>query len=172
MSKSKLSWIISITLLSAFMFAGCSNNKEEAQKAAEAYKTKEFTVDHIPSSPLSLEEMTQRNEDMKHYFAHTYEEKPDNARKTTMPLLASEIHQATLTPENIKFEVYQELNGDYMDLDYTMDIVMKKKSGENQTVPMEGRLSLVLKDQKWLIQADTFDVKAYEVLIPQKTETK
>lgn len=83
-----------------------------------------------------------------------------------MPLRAAETHQASLKPENIKFTVYQEIE-DYVDLDYTLDLKIEKQSGDSESVPLEGRLSLVNKNDKWLIQADTFDTEAYEILMPQ-----
>lgn len=48
-----------------------------------------------------------------------------------------------------------------------MDLKIEKQSGDSESVPLEGRLSLVNKNDKWLIQADTFDTGAYEILMPQ-----
>lgn len=190
----KLSWMLALTLLSVILVTGCSESAtpneseaqtpvensdtqmpnesptsqatEEAIRAAEVYKLKEYTISEVPESPLNTDSVTKRNQELESFFAENFTEKPVNATNVVMPLRAAETHQAILKPENIKFTVYQELE-DYVDLDYTMDLKIEMQSGDSESVPLEGRLSLVNKNDKWLIQADTFDTGAYEILMPQ-----
>lgn len=190
----KLLWILGLPLLIAVFASGCSETThsnesesktplessetqtpitksntqtiEESIKAAEIYMMKEFTINDVPESPLNDLVVEQRNKEMEPLFAESFTEKPANTSIVVMPLRAAEAHQATVKPENVKFSVYQELEN-YVDLDYTMDIVLEKRNGDNERVPLKGRLSLVNKNDKWLIQADTFDTEAYKKLIPQ-----
>lgn len=185
----KLSWILVSSLLAIILLNGCSqaatsndsepkpaensgssaNEKatEEAIKAAETYKLKEYTIYDIPETPLTEESITKRNEEMEPFFAEGFEEKPDNLSYISLTLRTAETQKASLKPENMKFTVYQEAEN-YLDLDYTMDLVLEKQSGDSERVPLEGRLTLVNQDGKWLVQADRIDHEAFLKLNPQE----
>lgn len=168
----KLLSIIGLTLLVAILVTGCSgaaisNEYEKAMKAAETYKLKEYTINEIPENPLTEKAIIQRIEEMEPFFADSFEEKPVNMSSILLALEATKTQQATLKPENMNFTVYQE-EENYVDLDYTMDLLVEKKSGDSERASLEGRLTLVNKDGKWLIQADRIDLPAFLKLIPQK----
>lgn len=177
------SWLFVFMLLSIIlMMTGCLQTEadteqpvpneiamtpiQEATIAAEVFKTKEYTIGEVPESPLPEDAILERYAEMEPYYAERYADKPVNYSYVLLALKAAEIQQASLQPENMKFTVYQELE-DYVDLDYTMDLVLDQQNGNLERVPLEGRLSLVKKDGKWLIQADDFDSKAFLKLIPQ-----
>ncbi|MBE7683922.1 hypothetical protein [Paenibacillus sp. P13VS] len=177
------SWLAVFMLLSIIlMMTGCLQTEadtkqpvpneiamtpiQEATIAAEVFKTKEYTIGEVPESPLPEDALLERYAEMEPYYAERYADKPVNYSYVLLALKAAEIQQASLQPENMKFTVYQELE-DYVDLDYTMDLVLDQQNGNLERVPLEGRLSLVNKDGKWLIQADDFDSKAFLKLIPQ-----
>lgn len=177
------SWLFVFMLLSIIlMMTGCLQTEadteqpvpneiamtpiQEATIAAEVFKTKEYTISEVPESPLPEDAILERYAEMEPYYAERYADKPVNYSYVLLALKAAEIQQASLQPENMKFTVYQELE-DYVDLDYTMDLVLDQQNGNLERVPLEGRLSLVKKDGKWLIQADDFDSKAFLKLIPQ-----
>ena len=177
------SWLFVFMLLSIIlMMTGCLQTEadteqpvpneiamtpiQEATIAAEVFKTKEYTIGEVPVSPLPEDAILKRYAEMEPYYAERYADKPVNYSYVLLALKAAEIQQASLQPENMKFTVYQELE-DYVDLDYTMDLVLDQQKGNLERVPLEGRLSLVKKDDKWLIQADDFDSKAFLKLIPQ-----
>ncbi|SDM29962.1 hypothetical protein SAMN05428961_11324 [Paenibacillus sp. OK060] len=184
----KLSWIIGLTLLSTILVTGCTQDNtsneietqtpnessqtaekeqvnEEVIKVAETYKTKEYTINDVPENPEEI--FVERNKELIPFFAENLEEKPVNASNIALALRAAITQQASLKPENMKFTVYQELE-DYVDLDYTMDLVLKKQDGKNETVPLEGRLTLINKNGEWLIQADDFDKAAFAKLTQEK----
>ncbi|WP_416296610.1 hypothetical protein ACM7Q1_06520 [Paenibacillus illinoisensis] len=177
------SWLFVFMLLSIIlMMTGCLQTEadteqpvpneiamtpiQEATISAEVFKTKEYTIGDVPESPLPEDAILERYAEMEPYYAERYADKPVNYSYVLLALKAAEIQQASLQPENMKFTVYQELE-DYVDLDYTMDLVLDQQNGNLERVPLEGRLSLVKKDGKWLIQADEFDSKAFLKLIPQ-----
>ncbi|WP_337031821.1 hypothetical protein [Paenibacillus illinoisensis] len=177
------SWLFVFMLLSIiFMMTGCLQTEvdneqpvpneiamtpiQEATIAAEVFKTKEYTIGEVPESPLPEDAILERYAEMEPYYAERYADKPVNYSYVLLALKAAEIQQASLQPENMKFTVYQELEN-YVDLDYTMDLLLDQQKGNLERVPLEGRLSLVKKDGKWLIQADDFDSKAFLKLIPQ-----
>ncbi|WP_336765617.1 hypothetical protein [Paenibacillus sp. USHLN196] len=188
----KLSWIIGLSLLSAILVTGCTQDNtsneteaqtpvessqtaekeqvneqatEEAIEVAETYKTKEYTINEVPET--SEEIFVERNKELIPFFAENLEEKPVNASNIALALRAAITKQASLKPENMKFTVYQELEG-YVDLDYTMDLVLKKQDGKSESVPLEGRLTLINKNGEWLIQADDFDKAAFAKLTQKK----
>ncbi|WP_336783478.1 hypothetical protein [Paenibacillus illinoisensis] len=138
---------------------------EEAIKVAETYKTKEYTINDIPE--ISEEIVVERNKELEPFFAENLEEKPVNASTIALALQAAETQQASLNPENMKFTVYQVLE-DYVDLDYTMDLVLEKHDRQSERVPLEGRLTLINKNGEWLIQADDFDKAAFAKLTQKK----
>ncbi|OAX50812.1 hypothetical protein [Paenibacillus sp. AD87] len=138
---------------------------EEATKVAENYKTKEYTINDIPET--SEEIVVERNKEIEPFFAENLKEKPVNASNIALALQAAETQQASLNPENMKFTVYQVLE-DYVDLDYTMDLVLEKQDGQSERVPLEGRLTLINKNGEWLIQADDFDKAAFTKLTQKK----
>lgn len=138
---------------------------EEAIKVAETYKTKEYTINDIPE--ISEEIVVERNKELEPFFAENLEEKPVNASTIALALQAAETQQASLNPENMKFTVYQVLE-DYVDLDYTMDLVLEKHDIQSDRVPLEGRLTLINKNGEWLIQADDFDKAAFAKLTQKK----
>lgn len=138
---------------------------EEAIKVAETYKTKEYTIKDIPE--ISEEIVVERNKELEPFFAENLEEKPVNASTIALALQAAETQQASLNPENMKFTVYQVLE-DYVDLDYTMDLVLEKHDIQSDRVPLEGRLTLINKNGEWLIQADDFDKAAFTKLTQKK----
>ncbi|WP_091012047.1 MULTISPECIES: hypothetical protein [Paenibacillus] len=193
----KLTWIIGFTLLSVILVTGCteaatpndsetqppvensetqtpnentetSENEQasqEAIKAAETYKTKEYTINEVPET--SEEIFVERNKEMEPFFAENHEEKPGNASNIALALRVAITQQASLKPENMEFTVYQELEN-YFDLDYKMDLVSEKQNGENERIPLKGRLTLVSKDGKWLVQADDFDKPAFAELLQEE----
>ncbi|MGD0030848.1 hypothetical protein SLT67_05755 [Paenibacillus illinoisensis] len=180
------SWLFGLMLLSIIiMMTGCFQTEatneteqsvpnknttmtptQEATIAAEVFKTKEYTIDEVPESPLPEDVVLERYAEMEPYYAERYADKPVNYSYALLALNAAQIQQASLQPENMKFTVYQELEN-YVDLDYTMDLVLDQQNGNLERVPLEGRLSLIKKDGNWLIQADDFDNKAFLKLIPQ-----
>ncbi|GAB1154962.1 hypothetical protein YWY31_09870 [Paenibacillus illinoisensis] len=177
------SWLSVFMLLSIIlMMTGCLQTEAETEQsvpheiamtptqeatiAAGVFKTKEYTIGEVPESPLPEDAVLERYAEMEPYYAERYADKPVNYSYVLLALKAAEIQQASLQPENMKFTVYQELEN-YVDLDYTMDLVLDQQKGNLERVPLEGRLSLVKKDGKWLIQADDFDSKAFLKLIPQ-----
>ncbi|MGO4528763.1 hypothetical protein AB4Z30_06750 [Paenibacillus sp. 2TAF8] len=194
----RLPWILGITLISAILVVGCSSNSSPQQtvtenpgtevknptdpsdkenltekyiKAAEEFKLKEYTISDIPENPPSEEEFLKRYEVMEPFFAKNFEEEPVHLSHTSLVLRAASKQQASIKPENMKFSVYQELE-DYVDLDYTLDLVLEKENGEKEVVPMKGVLTLVNKNDKWLVQADDFDQSAFKKLLPDTEVSK
>ncbi|WJH29590.1 hypothetical protein N6H13_02025 [Paenibacillus sp. CC-CFT742] len=134
------SWLFVFMLLSIIlMMTGCLQTEanteqpvpneiamtpiQEATIAAEVFKTKEYTIGEVPESPLPEDAILERYAEMEPYYAERYADKPVNYSYVLLALKAAEIQQASLQPENMKFTVYQELE-DYVDLDYTMDLVL------------------------------------------------
>lgn len=194
----RLLWILGISLMLAILAAGCNSNSSPQQsvtdkpetemknptdlsdkesltekyiKAAEEFKLKEYTISDIPENPPSEEESVKRYEVMEPFFARNFEEEPVHLSHTTLVLRAASKQQASMKPENMKFSAYQELE-DYVDLDYTMDLVLEKENGEKQVVPLKGVLTLVNKNDKWLVQADDFDQSAFKKLLPDTEVSK
>ncbi|NUU74425.1 hypothetical protein [Paenibacillus xylanilyticus] len=181
----KFSWLFGFMLVAIMLVIGCSqastpnesklplpNEKstlsptEEATIAAQVFKTKEYTIGKVPEWPLLEDVVLERYAEMEPFYAERFADKPVNYSYVLLALRAAGIQQASLQPENMKFTVYQELEN-YVDLDYTMDLMLDKQNGKIERVPLEGRLSLVNKDGAWLIQADDFDDAAFLKLIPQ-----
>ncbi|WP_028592432.1 hypothetical protein [Paenibacillus massiliensis] len=198
----RLSWILGLTLLSAALVAGCSqdssskpstpqttaenpgteaetpannsnieNSIEEAIKAAEAYKLKEYTISEVPETPLAEEILSKRNEEMEPFFAQSFQEKPVHLSHVSLVLRVAESQQALTRPENMEFEVSQEAEN-YVDLDYTMDFLLEKENGDSERIPLKGVLTLVNKNEKWLVQADNFDKLAFKDLVPENVIPK
>lgn len=191
----RLPWILGISLILAVLAAGCSSNSqtvtenlgtevknptdpsvkenltEKYIKATGEFKLKEYTISDIPENPPSEEESVKRYEVMEPFFARNFEEEPVHLSHTSLVLRAASKQQASMKPENMKFSVYQELE-DYVDLDYTMDLVLEKENGEKQVVPLKGVLTLVNKNDKWLVQADDFDQSAFKKLLPDTEVSK
>lgn len=58
----------------------------EAMKAAETYKTKEYTITEIPETPLEEEAMMKRLEEMEPLYADNYTDNPGNTSYSVMSL--------------------------------------------------------------------------------------
>ncbi|CAH1224545.1 hypothetical protein PAECIP111890_05687 [Paenibacillus sp. JJ-223] len=128
----------------------------EAMKAAETYKTKEYTIDEIPETPLEDEAMMKRLAEMEPLYADNYTDKPGNTSYGVLTFRIASVQQVSMKPENLTFELYQEAEN-YVDFDYTVDLILTRQNGESERLPLEGRLTLVRKNGKWLVQADDID---------------
>lgn len=128
----------------------------EAMKAAETYKTKEYTIDEIPETPLEDEAMMKRLAEMEPLYADNYTDKPGNTSYGVLTFRIASVQQVSMKPENLTFELYQEAEN-YVDFDYTVDLILTRQNGESERLPLEGRLTLVRKNEKWLVQADEID---------------
>lgn len=128
----------------------------EAMKAAETYKTKEYTIDEIPETPLEEEAMMKRLAEMEPLYADNYTDKPGNTSYSGLTFRIATVQQVSMKPENLIFELYQEAEN-YVDFDYTVDLILTRQNGESERLPLEGRLTLVRKNGKWLVQADDID---------------
>lgn len=137
---------------------------QEAIRAAEAYKTKEYSVT-ASEDMLSDESIFARTEEMKPYFTEHFSEKAIKTRYTVVPYHAAHIQHTSLHPENLSFSVSgREEN--MIDLIYEVDLVLGDDvSSDNERVPMQGTLTLSYEEGKWLVQEDHFDSVAFNDLI-------
>ncbi|WP_339276237.1 hypothetical protein MKY59_04580 [Paenibacillus sp. FSL W8-0426] len=139
----------------------------EAMKAAETYKTKEYTIDEIPETPLEDEAMMKRLAEMEPLYADNYTDKPGNTSYGVLTFRIASVQQVSMKPENLTFELYQEAEN-YVDFDYTVDLILTRQNGESERLPLEGRLTLVRKNGKWLVQADEIDPDFGNQVITQR----
>lgn len=137
---------------------------QEAIQAAEAYKTKEYSVT-ASEDMLSDDSILARTEEMKPYFTEHFSEKALRTRYTVVPFHAAHIRNTSLHPENLSFSISgREEN--MIDLIYEVDLVLGDDvSSDSERVPMQGTLTLSYEEGKWLVQEDHFDSVAFNDLI-------
>lgn len=137
---------------------------QDAIQAAEAYKTKEYSVT-ASKDLLSDDSILARMEEMKPYFTEHFSEKAVRTRYTIVPFHAAHIQHTSLHPDNLSFSISgREEN--MIDLIYEVDLVLGDDvSSDSERVPMQGTLTLSYEEGKWLVQEDHFDSVAFNDLI-------
>ncbi|MEK3785281.1 hypothetical protein [Paenibacillus sp. FSL K6-1230] len=137
---------------------------QEAIQAAEAYKTKEYSVT-ASEDMLSDDSILARTKEMKPYFTEHFSEKALRTRYTVVPFHAAHIRNTSLHPENLSFSISAR-EENMIDLIYEVDLVLGDDvSSDSERVPMQGTLTLSYEEGKWLVQEDHFDSVAFNDLI-------
>lgn len=143
-----------------------STNQEavnEAIKAAEEYKNKEYKVE-ASEDILSEDAILLRNEELKPFFTDSFYTKAVDTRYTILPLTIADKQKLSLKPENLKFSLVDDKN-DIIELEYNVDLVLTDQGDkESKRVPLEGILTLEDVNGAWLVQGDRYDSAAFKKL--------
>lgn len=136
----------------------------DATAVAKEYKESEYEV-KLTEDMLSDESVKTRNETMKGFYTEYFSKQAIDLRITLLPLQAAKKQQASLKSDNLVFSLAGQ-KPNVVELKYKVDLVLlDQEENEKERVPLEGVLTLLKENEKWLIQGDRFDSPAFQKLI-------